>query len=117
MICSSLNLLFFMSVILPKDGLHYLYIGTAGGEQVSISRVWLRRGLSGNGRCDEGAAPVRLYCWQQFVVEAMKDRPASMPSAKGRRQRLCHFDKRTHARLKLRLNTFRPNAWNDRCKG
>jgi hypothetical protein len=30
MICSSVNLLFFMSVILLVDGLHYLYAGTAG---------------------------------------------------------------------------------------
>ena len=35
MICSSLNLLFFMSAILPKDGLHELHVGTADGEQVT----------------------------------------------------------------------------------
>jgi hypothetical protein len=34
MICSSVNLLFFMSVILLKDGLHDLYLGTAGRGQV-----------------------------------------------------------------------------------
>jgi hypothetical protein len=34
MICSSLNLLFFMSAILLKDGLHCLHAGTAGREQV-----------------------------------------------------------------------------------
>jgi hypothetical protein len=34
MICSSVNLLFFMSVILLVDGLHELYAGTAGGGQV-----------------------------------------------------------------------------------
>ncbi|WP_269633244.1 hypothetical protein, partial [Pelomonas sp. BJYL3] len=36
MICSSVNLLFFMSVILLVDGLHYLYAGTAGRGQVKI---------------------------------------------------------------------------------
>lgn len=35
MICSSVNLLFFMSIILLVDGLHYLYAGTAGRGQVS----------------------------------------------------------------------------------
>jgi hypothetical protein len=36
MICSSLNLLFFMSVILlVVDGLHELQTGTAGGGQVN----------------------------------------------------------------------------------
>lgn len=34
MICSSVNLLFLMSVILQVDGLHCLYAGTADGEQV-----------------------------------------------------------------------------------
>jgi len=34
MICSSVYLLFFMSVILEVDGLRYLYSGTAGREQV-----------------------------------------------------------------------------------
>jgi hypothetical protein len=37
MICSSLNLLFFMSVILLKDGLHDLYAGTAGRGQVTLT--------------------------------------------------------------------------------
>ena len=35
MICSSVNLLFFMSVILHGDGLHKLYVGTAVGGQVN----------------------------------------------------------------------------------
>jgi hypothetical protein len=34
MICSSINLLFFMPVILHGDGLHKHYIGTAGRGQV-----------------------------------------------------------------------------------
>jgi hypothetical protein len=34
MICSSLNLLFLMSAILLMCGLHFLYLGTAGGGQV-----------------------------------------------------------------------------------
>jgi hypothetical protein len=38
MICSSVNLLFFMSVILLVDGLHELYAGTAGGGQVTYQR-------------------------------------------------------------------------------
>jgi hypothetical protein len=39
MICSSVNLLFFMSVILHGDGLHKLYVGTAsGGQVISITR-------------------------------------------------------------------------------
>jgi hypothetical protein len=32
--CSSVYLLFLMSVILRVDGLHFLYAGTAGGGQV-----------------------------------------------------------------------------------
>jgi acyl dehydratase len=39
MICSSVNLLFFMSVILLVDGLHELYAGTAGGGQVTLRRT------------------------------------------------------------------------------
>jgi hypothetical protein len=39
MICSSVYLLFFMSVILLKDGLHDLHAGTAGGGQVSSTVV------------------------------------------------------------------------------
>lgn len=40
MICSSLNLLFFMSVILlVVDGLHELQTGTAGGGQVIVGKV------------------------------------------------------------------------------
>jgi hypothetical protein len=35
MICSSLNLLVFMPVILHRDGLHYLLDGMAGREQVN----------------------------------------------------------------------------------
>ena len=31
MVCSSVNLLFFMSVILHGDGLHKLYVGTVSG--------------------------------------------------------------------------------------
>jgi hypothetical protein len=43
MICSSLNLLFFMSVILPMvDGLHEPQTGTAGGGQVTAGRCALR---------------------------------------------------------------------------
>ena len=38
MICSSVNLLFFMSVILLVDGLHYLCVGTAGRGQVTRAR-------------------------------------------------------------------------------
>jgi hypothetical protein len=34
MICSSVNLLFFMPVILHGDGLHKHYVGTAGRGQV-----------------------------------------------------------------------------------
>jgi hypothetical protein len=34
MICSSLYLLFLMSAILLVSGLHFLYLGMAGGEQV-----------------------------------------------------------------------------------
>jgi hypothetical protein len=37
MICSPVNLLFFMSVILlVVDGLHSLWLGMAGGVQVSV---------------------------------------------------------------------------------
>lgn len=35
MICSSLYLLFLMSAILPMSGRHFLYLGTAGGLQVT----------------------------------------------------------------------------------
>jgi hypothetical protein len=38
MICSSVNLL-FMSVILLVDGLHELYVGTAGGGQVTKAEL------------------------------------------------------------------------------
>jgi hypothetical protein len=38
MICSSVNLLFFMSVILLVDGLHCLQAGMAGWGQVISSR-------------------------------------------------------------------------------
>lgn len=38
MICSSLTLLFLMFTILPVDGLHFLYAGTAGGGQVTMVR-------------------------------------------------------------------------------
>ena len=37
MICSSLYLLFLMSAILLMSGLHFLYLGTAGGEQVKTA--------------------------------------------------------------------------------
>ena len=37
MICSSVNLLFLMSVILLVDGLPGIYVGTAGGGQVTES--------------------------------------------------------------------------------
>jgi hypothetical protein len=40
MICSSLNLLVFMPVILHRDGLHYLLDGTAGREQVNLLWPW-----------------------------------------------------------------------------
>ena len=33
--CASVNLLFLMPVILLMIGLHYLYAGTVGGEQVT----------------------------------------------------------------------------------
>jgi hypothetical protein len=39
MICSSVNLLFFMSVILLVDGLHEFYVGTAGGGQVTKAEL------------------------------------------------------------------------------
>jgi hypothetical protein len=42
MICSSVYLLFFMSVILLKDGLHNLYAGTAGRGQVSSAPSSIR---------------------------------------------------------------------------
>ncbi|MDE2269164.1 MAG: hypothetical protein KGL33_09145, partial [Betaproteobacteria bacterium] len=41
MICSSLNRLVFMSIILHRDGLHELHRGTAGGEQVKVARSFL----------------------------------------------------------------------------
>jgi hypothetical protein len=37
MICSSLNLLFFMSAILPKDGLRCLHAGMVGRGQVTAN--------------------------------------------------------------------------------
>lgn len=42
MICSSVNRLFFTSVILLVDGLLYLHGGTARGEQVILSIALLQ---------------------------------------------------------------------------
>jgi hypothetical protein len=54
MICSSVNLLFFMSVILLKDGLHDLYLGTAGRGQVSAAVCTEARSVAEPGlRCTD----------------------------------------------------------------
>ena len=36
MICSSVNRLVFMSIILHVDGLHFVQLGTASGGQVNL---------------------------------------------------------------------------------
>ena len=38
MICSSVNLLFFMPIILHFDGLHKLYAGTAGAGKIKSNK-------------------------------------------------------------------------------
>ena len=43
MICSSLNRLVFMSIILHRDGLRELHRGTADGEQVNFDERLTRR--------------------------------------------------------------------------
>src|SRR6266498_4144383 len=56
MICSSVNLLFFMPVILLVDGLPANYVGTAGGGQVTLAKVSFSvsrypcKGSHGHGR-------------------------------------------------------------------
>ena len=51
MICSSVNLLFLMSVILLMIGLHYLYAGTVDGEQVRQAEHCSRAGPLAETRC------------------------------------------------------------------
>jgi hypothetical protein len=45
MVCFTLSLLFLMSAILLMCGLHFLYPGTAGGEQITHAS---RLGFDGN---------------------------------------------------------------------
>lgn len=75
MICSSLYLLFLMSAILLMSGLHFRYLGTAGGEQVThvVQSVWDRlQALRADISEPEVVLPMRRLAtmWQQlFPVE------------------------------------------------
>ena len=61
MICSSLYLLFLMSAILLMSGLHFLYLGTAGGEQVTLHDDIIKC-LSSKPQVLSAAQPHRTPC-------------------------------------------------------
>ena len=59
MICSSVNLLFFMSVILLVDGLPLHYVGTAGREQVILAVI------------DQGLDISRVFAQPRTIASAL----------------------------------------------